>query len=648
MSSNHTFGFVRVAAAVPRLKVGDIAFNTEEIQKQALQAFSEGAAVVAFPELALTGYTIGDLFHQDIVQQASVTALQDLAKNLSASKGLTIVGLPMVIDGKIFNIAAALSGGRIIGIVPKTYIPGYKEFYEKRWFAPARDLVSKSIPLGGIDVPVGTDLLFRSAHDPACIVGIEICEDLWGPLPPSSYQAVAGATVIVNLSASNELVGKAAYRRELVTGQSARTISGYIYTSCGVHESTTDLVFSGHALIAEDGSLLAETKRFSRESELIFADVDIAHCIEDRVRTTSFGDATQQIEHKPFRQIDVEFPSFKDSTDLRRPVSPSPFLSNNPETAKRAAEDIFSIQVGGLAKRIEHSGTKRALLGLSGGLDSTLAFLVCLDTFDLLGRPREDIRVITMPGFGTTAGTRGNAHLLAEAAGVPLEEISIVEGSTQHFKDIGHDGTSQDVTFENVQARLRTMILMNKSNQVGGLVVGTGDLSELALGWCTFTGDHISHYGVNAGIPKTLVRHLVAWYMNERADERMRSVLQDILDTPISPELVAPKEGQIVQKTEDIIGPYELHDFFLYHFLRWGSSPRKILFLASHAFGQKYTEDTLKKWLTVFIKRFFGNQWKRSVMPDGPKVGSVSLSPRGDWRMPSDAEITLWKKDLEA
>ncbi|HEU5114977.1 MAG TPA: NAD(+) synthase [Candidatus Paceibacterota bacterium] len=639
------FGFLRVAAAVPKVKIADTTWNAREILAIAEKAAKEGVALTVFPELSITGYSIADLFHQRLLLDKALEALKTVKEGMKKIPGVVVVGLPMVIDNMIFNVGAVISAGRILGIVPKTSIPGYKEFYEERWFSSARDLKSREVLLFGEAVPVGTDLLFRANDKSDCALAVEICEDLWTPLPPSSFHAVAGATVIANLSASNELVGKADYRRSLVANQSARTVSGYIYASSGVHESTTDVVFGGHALIAENGGILAETGRFGRESDLIISEIDVENVILDRVKTTSFGESNRELGNREYRIIPVDLALGLRDGKLRRKVARSPFLAPNKEVRERVTSDIFEIQVAGLGKRLEYSGIKRIVLGLSGGLDSTLALLVAIKTFQKLGLPLTDIKTYTMPGFGTTDRTKSNAWKLAEAAGVSIEEISIAPGSTQQFKDIGHDGATQDITYENVQARYRTMILMNKANQVGGIVLGTGDLSEIALGWCTFSGDHLSHYNVNAGVPKTLVRHVVEFVMEKEPNAALKTTLKDILDTPVSPEL--KKTGaKLTQKTEDIIGPYELHDFFLYHFVRWAAGPRKILFLASQAFGTSYSKDEVKKWLGIFINRFFKNQWKRSVMPDGPKVGSVALSPRGDWRMPSDAEVTAWIEDL--
>jgi len=642
--TNH--GFMRVAAAVPKMKVGDINYNVAQILDLAKKAAHKGASVVVFPELSITGYTLGDLFHQQLVIQKAKEALGQIAEASRKIKIVIMVGLPMALESKLFNVAAVISRGKILGIVPKTHIPGYKEFYEERWFSSAYDLSDKEAHLFGYDVPVGTDILFKAKNNPGVILGVEICEDLWIPIPPSSFQVVRGATIIANLSASNELIGKADYRKILVSQQSARGICGYIFTSCGVHESTTDVVFGGHAIIAENGSVLTESERFQLDGELIISEIDTEHLLSDRERTSSFGDSVDDKIKKYFRFVDFELET-PPLSELSRYIDPTPFVPSNPAEKDKRAEEIFAIQTIGLAKRLNQSNIKKVILGLSGGLDSTLALLVAVKTFKLLGVSLKDIYAYTMPGFATTKRTKSNAIKLAEALGVNIEEIDITKGATGHLKEIGHDVKTQDLTFQNVQARYRTLILMDKANLLKGLVLGTGDLSEIALGWNTFTGDQISHYNVNASIPKTLVKHLVRWISEQKDFKSAHPTLKDIIDTPISPELVKGKGEKITQKTEDLIGPYELHDFFLYHFIRWNSGPAKILFLAEKVFAGKYKPEIIKKWLTLFITRFFKNQWKRSVMPDGPKVGSVALSPRGDWRMPSDAEVSLWLKELK-
>lgn len=641
METNTKYGFFRVSAAVPKIKVGDIDYNVDQIIKFAKEASTQGSLFTVFPELAITGYTLGDLFHQHLIIEGAIDGLNKITRESKKINSILAVGLPIVFENKLFNVAAIISRGKIIGIVPKTYIPNYKEFYEERWFASAKDLRADEMDLFGKKVPIGTDLLFRLKNKPEVVLGVEICEDVWVPIPPSSYQVMGGATVIANLSASNDLTGKADYRKNLITQQSARGICSYIYTSCGVHESTTDVVFGGHAIIAENGSILKESKRFEPEGEIILADIDIEHLLNDRAKTSSFG----KDKIKDFRFVDFKT-SLPQIKDLKRYIDPAPFVPSNPAEIDKRAEEIFSIQSTGLAKRLRQTKINKITLGLSGGLDSTLALLVAVKTFKILNLPLKDIRCYTMPGFGTTNRTKSNAIKLAESLGVSIETIDITKGSKQNLEDIGHDSKTQDLTFENVQARYRTMTLMNKANLIKGFVLGTGDLSEIALGWNTFTGDQISHYNVNASIPKTLVKYLVAWVSRQDDFKNSKKILNDILDTPISPELLKPKDGKITQKTEDLVGPYELHDFFLYHFLRWNSSPAKILFLATKTFDKKYKFEIIKKWLSVFITRFFHNQWKRSVMPDGPKVGSVALSPRGDWRMPSDAEVSLWLKNL--
>ncbi len=643
----NNFGFIKVAAIAPPLKVADIEYNLNQIYEFAEKAENVEAKIVVFPELCITGYTLGDLFHQRIILDKTEEALIALRNFSLKLKSVIIVGLPLEREGKLFNCAALIRQGSILGIVPKTYIPNYKEFYEERWFASGRDLIAKEILIDGYKIPFGTDLLFPIQGIKGAILGMEICEDLWVPVPPSSYQAVNGATIIANLSASNDLIGKADYRKELVKQQSARGICGYIYASCGVHESTTDLVFGGHSLIAENGSMLAESKRFERNGEMIISEIDIEHLLHDREKTSSFGETIHDIPKKEFRRIDIQL-SITNIQHLTRFIDDHPFVPNNLSERDKRAEEIFSIQTAGLAKRIEFSGMKNLVIGVSGGLDSTLALLVAVKTCKILNLPLTNIKAFTMPGFGTSLGTQYNAEKLAEGLGVSFETINIIKGCEAHFEDIKQNPENQDVTFQNVQARYRTMLLMNKANQLHGLVMGTGDLSETALGWCTFTGDQISHYNVNASVPKTLVSYLVKWVSEQKDFQNVKEILNSILATPISPELIKEKDANIItQKTEDLVGPYELHDFFLYHFMRWGSTASKILFLTKLAFRDKYSEEVIKKWLKVFLERFFSNQWKRSVMPDGPKVGSVSLSPRGDLRMSSDTEVKLWLEDLE-
>jgi len=656
------FGFLRVAAASPPLRVGDVDYNARAIVSFAARAEKQGAAVILFPEMSITGYTVGDLFHQRLLLKRAREGLLEIARRSKKLNSVLIVGLPIAHEGKIFNAAAVICKGDIWGLVPKTYIPGYKEFYEERWFASSRDLLSKEIFFFGKKIPFGRDIIFRPKASPETAFAIEICEDLWVPIPPSSRAALHGALLIFNPSASPELVGKADYRRELVLQQSARTVSGYIYASSGVHESTTDLVFGGHMLIVENASLLAESKRFGRNGEITFADVDTEHLLHDREKMTSFFEGARDNEIGPGGFRFVELPAMAHRLNgFLRSIAPLPFVPNNVTLRDKRSEEIFSIQTAGLAKRLERAGIRGVVIGVSGGLDSTLALLVAVKTFSLLKYPLRNIHAYTMPGFATSKRTKSNAYRLCQALGIDVEEIDITKGTLAHFKDIKHNPKKQNLVFENAQARYRTMVLMNKANQFHAIVVGTGDLSELALGWSTFSGDHLSHYNVNAGIPKTLVRYLVQWVIDTQVDVKAKNVLKDILETPISPELVRGKKDEIAHKTEEIIGPYILHDFFLYHFLRWGSSPKKILFLAERAFSKHHDKtgeyfDTamyrsipkseIKRWLRVFLERFFANQWKRSVMPDGPKVGSVALSPRGDWRMPSDAEVKMWLNEL--
>lgn len=642
---NHNFGFLRVAAISPRLKVGDPRFNVDEMLKWLKAAEKQGTALIVFPELGISGYTVADLHFQKILQDATQKELLRFVRASKNIRAASVVGFALPFEGKLFNVAALVWRGAVWGIIPKTYIPGYKEFYEERWFASSRDLLAKEVELFGKKIVIGTDVLFRFPHIPGAILGIEICEDLWTPLPPSSVQSLAGATIIANPSASNELVGKADYRKMLISQQSARGMLGYVYASCGVHESSTDLVFGGHALIGENGTILSESKRFKREGEMIISDIDVEFLLHERERTTSFGESVHEAPQKQFRFVDVLLKQ-KQIPQLARFIDPNPFVPANPAERDMRAKEIFSIQIAGLAKRLETTHSRHLIIGVSGGLDSTLALLVAVKTMKALALPLKNILAFSMPGFGTSGRTRNNAAQLAKALGVRFEEIDITKGVLRQFRDIKHDHNDESVVYENAQARYRTYTLMDKANQVRGIVVGTGDLSEIALGWNTYTGDHIAHYNVNCSIPKTLVKYLVRWVSETQVAPKTREIIDDILATPISPELKKNHTKEITHKTEDIIGPYELHDFFLFHFIRRASSPRKILFLARHAWGKKYSDAALKKWLRIFLKRFFGNQWKRSVATDGPKVGSVSLSPRGDWRMPSDAEVRAWLDDL--
>ncbi len=645
---NTQFGFIRVAAAVPKIRVADTDFNAAQAIDLINIADKSGADIVIFPECNITAYTANDLFHQKTLQDCAIKALLKIRDETIDSKIISVVGLPVAADNQLFNCAAVIQSGNILGIVPKTFIPGYKEYYEQRWFASGTHMISDFLVIGDEEVPAGNDLLFRAEKFPDFTFGVEICEDLWVPSPPSSAQSIAGATLLLNLSASNELISKKNYRENLVRQQSGNCVAAYAFASAGVSESTTDMVFSGQAIIAENGSIVTKNKRFQRENNIIITDIDVSRLALDRQFLTSFGESIAQSQ-KDFRLVIFEPDIKRWKAPLKRIVTPHPFVpSDSAERAERC-DEIFSIQTAGLAKRLEHCNCKNIVIGLSGGLDSTLALLVCVKTFELLGLDKTNISAITMPGFGTSSRTYENVKKISSALGISLEEIDIKEACEKQFKDIGHNPDVHDITYENVQARQRTFILMNKANKIGGLVVGTGDLSEIALGWSTYNGDHISMYNVNCGVPKTLVKYLIQWVTDTQTSDDAKVVLADIIDTPISPELLpTDAEGKITQKTEDKIGPYELHDFFLYHFVRYNVPPKKILFLAKHAFGEKYPSDEITKWLKTFIKKFFAAQFKRSCVPDGPKVGSVSLSPRGDWRMPSDASAEIWLKELES
>ncbi|HHT17139.1 MAG TPA: NAD(+) synthase [Papillibacter sp.] len=636
------YGFVRTAAAVPRVFVANPMKNAEEIAALVLKAAEEGARIVAFPELSVTGYTCADLFGQSTLLQGAEQALGRIAEATGGCDVLCAVGMPVAADNQLFNCAVLLHGGKVLAVIPKTFIPNYGEFYEKRWFAPAGERKSSTVRLLGAEVPFGEDILLRCSGTDVTLA-VEICEDLWMPIPPSSRHALAGANVILNLSASNDIVTKSDYRRTLISQQSARCIAGYVFASAGLGESTTDVVFSGHSLIAENGRILTETA-FDAESNIIYADMDAEKLISDRRKTNSF---MENAGTPSYRIIEVPFRPERDVTP-RITVDPFPFIPQDRETKTGRCHEIFRLQSAGLSERMRKIGVKRAVIGISGGLDSTLALLVTVEAMRLLGLSPAAVEGVTMPGMGTTGRTYQNAITLMEELGVTKREVPIREATLLHFRDIGHDPEQLDVTYENVQARERTQILMDIANQVGGLVVGTGDLSELALGWCTYNGDHISHYGVNAGVPKSLVRHLVSWYAETTENKRVRDALLDVLDTPISPELLpADEDGAIAQKTEDLVGPYELHDFFLYHTLRNGFPPKKLLMLAKMAFGQRYETKVILHWLDTFYRRFFSQQFKRSCLPDGVKVGSVCLSPRGDWRMPSDASAQLWREALQ-
>ena len=638
------YGFVKIASAIPSVRVADCQFNIEQIEAMVVQAEGHGVEIICFPELSITAYTCQDLFQQQLLIDEAEMALIHL---MNFSRGLdiiSIVGLPVAYNGSLLNCAAVIQHGKILGIVPKTYLPNYKEFYEKRWFTSLRDIPACSILICGQQVTLAQRQLFRT---PTCTFGVEICEDVWAPVPPSSSLALLGADIIFNLSADDEGVGKHTYLKGLLSQQSARLICGYVFSGCGYGESTQDVVFAGKGFIYENGHLLAEAERHSLTPQLVESEIDVERMRTERRTNTTFASCTAQHKDEQVLLTDTEMVTTGDIT-LTRTISPRPFVPTGKGLDERC-EEIFAIQTAGLAKRMTHTRAKTAVLGISGGLDSTLALLVCVRTFDMLGMDRKDIVGITMPGFGTTDRTYTNAMNLMRQLGVTIREISIRQACTQHFADLGHDIHQHDVTYENGQARERTQILMDAANQMNGLVIGTGDLSELALGWATYNGDHMSMYGVNASVPKTLVRHLVSWVAQQMQDSDARATLTDIVDTPISPELIpADKQGNITQKTEDLVGPYDLHDFFLYYVLRFGFRPSKIFFLAKRAFGNTYTDEVIKKWLTTFCRRFFTQQFKRSCLPDGPKVGSCSLSPRGDWRMPSDASSALWLKECEA
>ena len=639
------YGYVKVAAAIPAVKVADCVFNAGQTEKQILEAEEKGVQIIVFPELNLTAYSCGDLFGQRLLLEQAEMALMQVMNNTRQLDIISIVGMPVLLNSSLLNCAVVFQKGKILGVVPKSYLPNYKEFYEQRWFVSADAYPNTmTVRLCGQVVPCSSQLLFDT---PDVCFGIEICEDVWAPVPPSSYLALQGAEVIFNLSADTENISKHQYLCSLLAQQSARCLSGYVFSSCGFGESTTDVVFAGNALIYENGSLLAKNDRFSFDEQLVISEIDVDRLRTERQMNTTFGASVRNHYSAVFQHIQTEFVSSKEG-EFTRTVEPHPFVPAGGKLLDERCEEIFSIQVAGLAKRLVHTSSKTVVVGISGGLDSTLALLVCVKTFDKLGLSREGIVGITMPGFGTTDRTYNNALDLMRSLGVTIKEISIKEACIQHFQDIGQDMSVHDVTYENGQARERTQILMDYANKVGGLVIGTGDLSELALGWATYNGDHMSMYGVNASIPKTLVRYLVNWVALTGVDADSKATLLDIIDTPISPELIpADEQGNIKQKTEDLVGPYELHDFFLYHFLRFGSRPAKIFFLAQKAFDGVYDDETIKKWLKNFCRRFFIQQFKRSCLPDGPKVGAVSLSPRGDWRMPSDASAALWIKECE-
>ena len=637
------YGFVKVAAAVPPVKVADCQYNAEQIEKMINEADEKGVQIIAFPELCITGYTCADLFAQQLLLEKAEMGLVQVMNNTRQLDIICIVGMPVITNTILINAAVVFQGGKILGVVPKTYLPNYKEFYEQRWFTSARDVIDKTVRLCGQLVPVSSNLLFDT---PDCCFGVEICEDLWSVIPPSSKLALKGAEILINLSADNEGIAKHNYVRSLISQQSARCIAAYIFSSCGFGESTTDVVFAGNGLIYENGALLAESKRFSLEEQMIISEIDVERLRTERRINTTFSANSGDYKDAEAIHVTTELTNSR-PLSLSRKIDPLPFVPTG-RTLNERCEEIFEIQVSGLAKRIVHTHSKTAVLGISGGLDSTLALLVCVKTFDKLGLSRKGILGITMPGFGTTDRTYNNAINLMKELGVSIREIDIKAACIQHFKDIDHDINVHDVTYENSQARERTQILMDVANQTGGMVIGTGDLSELALGWATYNGDHMSMYGVNVSIPKTLVKHLVDWVSQNEVEEDAAIILTDIVATPISPELIpADEDGNILQKTEDLVGPYELHDFFLYYTMRFGFRPAKIYYLANIAFAGSYDKETIKKWLHTFFRRFFNQQFKRSCLPDGPKVGSISISPRGDWRMPSDASSALWLKEIE-
>ena len=632
-------GFIKVAALTPKVKVADTTYNREQICMLIDEAQEKGAKILVFPELCITGYTCGDLFYQELLLREAKKELLAIAKYTERKDCLVFVGLPLEHQGKLYNVAAAIAQGKVLGLVPKTHIPNYNEFYERRHFVSG---MKQPVPVAldeDIIVPMGTQILFQCRQIPALKIAAEICEDVWAPNPPGVDHALAGATVLVNLSASDETTGKDIYRKSLVTGQSGRLICGYIYCSAGDGESTQDVVYSGHNLIAENGSLLAESRRFCNES--IYTELDIKRIVGERRKNTTFTMEKEKVLPR------ISFPLDVCETKLTREFPKKPFVPQDEKERALRCEEILTIQAMGLKKRLLHTHANTAVVGISGGLDSTLALIVTAKAFDMIGKDKKEILAITMPCFGTTDRTYRNACKMAEQLGATLREVKIADSVSLHFQDIGHDPKDHSVTYENAQARERTQVLMDIANATNGMVIGTGDMSELALGWATYNGDHMSMYGVNASVPKTLVRHLVKYAADVTADPKLQEVLYDVLDTPVSPELLPPKDGDIAQKTEDLVGPYELHDFYLYFMLRFGYEPGKIYRLAVQTFEGVYEKETILKWLTTFCRRFFNQQFKRSCLPDGPKIGTVALSPRGDWRMPSDACAQVWMRDLE-
>ncbi|HJO92774.1 MAG TPA: NAD(+) synthase [Victivallales bacterium] len=643
------FGFYKVSSAVPELKVADVEFNTEEIIKYIKFADKENAALIVFPELSLTGYTCADLFYQSTLHHAVEKSLKDILTISEKINIISIIGLPVRHNNALFNAAAIIYKGKILAVIPKTNLPNYREFYEKRWFTPASsDLTTATVNLLGQDIPFKTEIIIEYNNE--FKIGVEICEDLWGIIPPSSVHTIAGATIIANLSASNELVGKSEYRKNLVQNQSAKCMCGYIYTSSGTGESSSDVVYGGHSIIAENGAVLKENARFSDKPDIIFSEIDCQRLNTQRISESSICDSMNYnsfLSEKLNNYTRIKIPIINQVKKISRYIDPLPFVPADDNNKSVRCTEIFNIQSSALAKRLKHINSKKSVIAISGGLDSTLALLVAKTAHERLNKPLNDIIAITMPGFGTTDRTYNNAVKMCKLIGCDFREIDIKEICNKQFKLLNIDHENHNTTYENVQARQRTMLLMNISNNEGGIVIGTGDLSEIALGWSTYNGDHMSMYSVNCGVPKTLIRYLIEWYAN-RSDSSLKHTLLDIIDTPVSPELLPPdKQGSISQKTEDIIGPYELHDFFLYHIIKYGAGPDKIFDLAKQAFSDKFKPDYIKKYLIMFIKRFFSQQFKRNCIPDGPKVGTIALSPRGDWRMPPDASYRIWLDKIE-
>lgn len=632
-------GFVKVAAITPDMRVADVVYNTEEICRRMEEAAEAGAKVLVFPELAITGYTCGDLFFQDALLNSAEEGLRTIIESSKGKDALVFVGLPFSHAGKLYNVVAAVNDGELLGLTTKTFLPNYDEYYEMRYFQPG-PTTAEQIEFDGKKVAFGPQILFECREMKELVVAAEVCEDVWAPVSPSVPAAIQGATILANCSASDESLGKETYRRELIKGQSVKLIAGYVYASAGYGESTTDLVFSGHNLIAEKGTILAESEKY--RNGIVYSEIDVKRLARERRKNTTF-----QMTHFPYETVHVPFSLQREETVLTRKVLQTPFVPESEEEKKIQCKETLMIQAMALKKRLEHTHCKSAVVGISGGLDSTLAILVTAKAYDLLGLDRKNILGVTMPCFGTTDRTYQNACLLVEKLGATLKEVDIKEAVTLHFKDIDHDMDVHDVTYENSQARERTQVLMDIANQTNGMVIGTGDMSELALGWATYNGDHMSMYAVNASLTKTFIKHVVRYYAETCEETELREVLLDILDTPVSPELLPPKDGEIAQKTEDLVGPYELHDFYLYYMLRYGYEPSKIYRLAKYAFDGVYDDETILKWLKKFYWRFFSQQFKRSCVPDGPRVSGISLSPRGDWRMPSDACVAVWMKELD-